>query len=376
MHVCVITRNLNVKNGVATHVNHLIAQLEKQGIEVTVLAGDVNNGRVGGSECCRILPFNEFDRAADPRNLLFPALSLNRKVAALHRRKPIDLIHFHDSIAFTALRPVVRLLGIPTFFTVHSLYIARPETSPYPPSVARKYRLANRCALRRADRVLCVSSETRQRAAQLAGESERLLVVPNFIDLPGGATPLHASPASPETIIFVGTLSPIKGVEHLLAAAPLVLAHHPRARFLIVGDGSERQRLEAQCDALNLRAQVEFAGRVEREATAEWYCKAGIMAVPSLDEAQGIVVLEAFAHGLPVVASRVGGIPDMVEEGVSGLLVPPGDAEALAAGINRLLDERDLWARCAAGAAAAAGRYSWERGILRIIALYNEVTRS
>lgn len=376
MHVCVITRNMNVKNGVATHVNHLIARLEEQGVDVTAIAADVEEGISGRIERIRIRSFNEFETAIDPRNLLLPALVLMRRIIALHKRKPIDLIHFHDSIAFTALRPVTAFFHIPTLFTVHSLYIARPETSPYPAHVARKYKLANRCALKKATKVLCVSSETRQRAVQLAGESPRLLVVPNFIDFIPSAARSTGKSFSPATSIFVGTLSPIKGVNFLIEAIPRVLDRHAEARFLIVGDGSERARLAKRAEELGLGNHIRFIGRVEREATAEWYSQAGIMVVPSLDEAQGIVVLEAFIHGLPVVASKVGGIPDMVDEGRNGLLVPPGDPDAIGSAINRLLDDRALWETCSQNARETALRYSWEKGILQIISLYQEAQRN
>jgi len=371
MHICLIVRRLNAKNGVATQVNHLVHQLAKQGMEVTVLAADVTDGISGRIEHLGIREFNEFDNGLNPRNLLLPALSLNGKIAALRRRKPIDVLHFHDSLAFAALRPLTALAGIPTVFTVHSLYITRPESSPYPPRVARKYRIANRSALKHASRVICISTDTMQRAAQLAGDSGRLLMISNFIDLPRPAgrkkPPL---PAKSSTCIFVGTLSPIKGVHHLLPAFARVIARHPRTSLLLVGDGSEKQRLEALAVEMGIEKKIKFVGRVAQEQTAAWYRKAGILVLPSLDEAQGIVVLEAFVYGLPVVASRIGGIPDMVKDGWNGLLVPPGDAEALAAAICRLLEKKTFWKSCALNARETSLRFSWDEGIHRIIAVY------
>jgi glycosyltransferase involved in cell wall biosynthesis len=173
----------------------------------------------------------------------------------------------------------------------------------------------------------------------------------------------------------VGTLGAIKGVEHLLAAVPEVLSKHPGTSFILVGDGPERDRYETMVDQRDIRAKVRFVGRVAREATTEWYQQAGLMVVPSLDEAQGIVVLEAFAHGLPVVASNVGGIPDMVKDGYNGLLVPPGDSAKLAAGICRLLEDRELWSRCSFHARETAHRYSWGEGISQILGLYAELLK-
>jgi glycosyltransferase involved in cell wall biosynthesis len=173
----------------------------------------------------------------------------------------------------------------------------------------------------------------------------------------------------------VGSLLSIKGIEYLLAAVPEVLKSHSGTSFILVGDGPERERLEIMVDGLSIRAQVRFVGRVDRDATAGWYRQASMMVVPSLDEALPMVVLEACAHGLPVVASKVGGIPDVVEDGWNGLLVPPGEPAALAAAICRLLDDQELWARCSENALTTAHRYSWEQGISQILDVYSEVLK-
>jgi 1,4-alpha-glucan branching enzyme len=366
---------MNSQDGVATHVTLLTRYLEKNGVDVTVLAVDVISGTIGKIEKIWIRPFLEYRHALHPRTLLLPALSLMLKVMALHMRKRIDILHFHDSTAFAASYPVVALLGIPTLHTIHSLSIVRPETSPYPPHVARKYLMANRVVIKKATRIICVSSDTRQRAVQVAGDSNRLQVIPNFIDQDSVNYRIESMPRPSSACLFVGSLLKIKGVDHLLAAVPEVLRIHPEASFTIVGDGPERERLEQVVDQLGIRSKVQYVGRVDREAAAEWYQQAGLVVVPSMDEAQSIVVLEAFAHGLPVVASNVGGIPDVVKDGHNGLLIPPGDAAALAAGVCRFIDDRQLWNRCSFNARETAHRYSWEQGILQILDLYQEVLK-
>jgi glycosyltransferase involved in cell wall biosynthesis len=133
----------------------------------------------------------------------------------------------------------------------------------------------------------------------------------------------------------VARLEPEKGHRTLLDAWPSVLAAVPAARLLVVGEGSERDSLESQADILGISDRVVFTGR--RDDVPAVTAALDVSVLPSYREAQGLSVLEAMALSRPVVASAVGGIPEMIEDGVSGLLVPPGDPVALAGAIVRLL---------------------------------------
>ncbi|HEX8940922.1 MAG TPA: glycosyltransferase, partial [Candidatus Limnocylindrales bacterium] len=126
-----------------------------------------------------------------------------------------------------------------------------------------------------------------------------------------------------------------KGHPTLLDAWPTVLRAVPDASLLVVGEGSQREALEAQAEALGITSRVVFTGR--RDDMPEVTAALDVAVLPSYREAQGLTILEAMALGRPVVASQVGGIPEMIEDGATGLLVPPHDADALAAAIIRLL---------------------------------------
>ena len=144
----------------------------------------------------------------------------------------------------------------------------------------------------------------------------------------------------------VARLEAEKGHRTLLEAWPLVLAAVPNAWLLVVGEGSEQDSLVAQAETLGISGRVVFTGR--REDVPAVTAALDVAVLPSYREAQGLSVLEAMALSRPVVASNVGGIPEMIEDGVSGLLVPPGDCEALAAAIVRLLSDHpyaDMLAR-------------------------------
>lgn len=133
----------------------------------------------------------------------------------------------------------------------------------------------------------------------------------------------------------VARLEPEKGHPTLLDAWPAVVAAVPDAHLLIVGEGSQREPLEAQAAALGIEDSVVFTGR--RDDVPAVTAALDVAVLPSYREAQGLSILEAMALSRPVVASAVGGIPEMIEDGRTGILVPPHDPAALAAGINRLL---------------------------------------
>ncbi|MBI3747845.1 MAG: glycosyltransferase family 4 protein, partial [Chloroflexi bacterium] len=138
----------------------------------------------------------------------------------------------------------------------------------------------------------------------------------------------------------VARLEPEKGHPTLLEAWPLVLRSCPDTYLLIVGEGSRRDALEAQARELRIAHRVVFTGR--RDDVPAVTAALDVAVLPSYREAQGMVILEAMALSRPVVASNVGGIPEMIDDGVTGLLVPPHDPAALAAAIVRLLTNHPL----------------------------------
>jgi 2-deoxystreptamine N-acetyl-D-glucosaminyltransferase/2-deoxystreptamine glucosyltransferase len=190
--------------------------------------------------------------------------------------------------------------------------------------------------LRRARVVLAVSSALAEEARALGARHVR--VVPNGIDLP--AEP--GTESEPPYVLFAGRLSPEKGILELVRAAEGLT-------LVVAGDGP-------------LRAEVpEARGMLPRAELEPLLAGAAVVAVPSLREGFGLVAAEGMAHGKPVVATAVGGLLDLVVDGDTGLLVPPGDVPALRAALERLLADRELRRRLgAAGRARAAERLSWD----------------
>jgi len=175
-----------------------------------------------------------------------------------------------------------------------------------------------------------------------------------------------------KVILFAGSLIERKGVRHLFAAMAEVRVVFPDYRLVILGDGAQRAELEALAASLGIRQMVEFAGELPPAAVADWMRRAALFVLPSLEEGLGAVLLEASASGTPVVASKVGGIPEAVTE-ETGRLVPPGDPAALAEAICGLLGKPDqLFTMGLRARERASARFDWPQIAARILAEYNQ----
>ena len=199
-------------------------------------------------------------------------------------------------------------------------------------------------ALRRADAVRAVSPFTEALVRGLGVEPAATF--PAFNDLGPFLAPRAPLPGAP-SVLFVGALEETKGVDTLAAAWRLAAPRVPGASLRLAGDGSRR----ALAEALGVR----WDRRLPHEQVAAALDEAWVLVLPSRSEGMGRVLVEAFCRGRGVVGTRAGAIPDLVADGVSGLLVDAGDAGALAEALVRVLSDRSLAERLGEGAAAAAG---------------------
>jgi glycosyltransferase involved in cell wall biosynthesis len=171
-------------------------------------------------------------------------------------------------------------------------------------------------------------------------------------------------------VAFVGRCEASKGLFDLLEAANLLRAAIPQVRLECAGDG-DLAKVARYALALNLGTRVSLPGWVDRSTTRELMRRASVFVLPSYAEGLPVSLLEAMAAGCPVVATRVGGIPDVITDGVDGVLVPPGDPEALAQAIGRILRD-PAYARALGNAAreTVANRYAAARSLERLEQLY------
>ncbi|HET9417195.1 MAG TPA: glycosyltransferase family 4 protein [Candidatus Limnocylindria bacterium] len=292
-----------------------------------------------------------------------------RELAAWLRREEIDLVHAHMYRAEVVGTRAAVAAGVPVIFaTVHSSRVRSPE------DVALLAELTPMM-----DRLIVPSDAIAHKVRCEGREGARFAVIPNGVDLSRFATPAPSStvradfdiPADAPLVGVVARLEAEKGHRFLLDAWPSVLAGTPEARLLIVGEGSEADALRARAASLGIVDRVVFTGR--REDISALTAELSLAVLPSLREAQGISILEAMARRVPVVASAVGGIPEVITSGVDGLLVEPSDPEALAGAVSRLLGDASLRRRIGdAGYRTVAERFSIDAQVRRIESVYDE----
>lgn len=263
---------------------------------------------------------------------------------------------------------LAQLLGIPYVVKVHGSDLNVQATH-----ALRRPQI--RAALRRSAAVVAVSRALADKAVALGANAARVHTLYNGVDgalfAPGDRDEARARLGLDATdaplLLYVGNLKDSKGCLDLLEAFPAVLATRPQARLLYVGAGPCRGALLARARALGVEARVQLAGAMPHAALPDWFRAADVLCLPSHNEGVPNVVLEAMACGTPVVATRVGGIPEVVP-GHAGRLVPLGDRAALSeALVDAATREWDI-----AAIAAHARGFSWEANIERLDAVLQQ----
>ncbi len=298
-----------------------------------------------------------------------------RTIRAIRRKAQemrVDLMHSHgyksNFYAYLAARPV----GIPVLATCHT-GTDRPEMT----AALRLYDWLDRGILRRVNQVVAVSPAIAEVLRQRGIPAERIAVVPNGVDVERfrNARPALALPEGAKAVGMVGRLTAHKGPDCFLEAASIVAVRIPEARFVLVGDGPERSRLERAAAQSGFGDRIVFTG-VRHDMPAV-YASLSVFALPSYSEGLPMSVLEAMAAGVPVIASRVGAIPQLIESERDGLLVHPGAPAKLAEAIVRVL-EHPAWAQELSRSAQqrVMREYSSESMARRYQPLYESLCRS
>lgn len=252
------------------------------------------------------------------------------------RRERIQVLHAHDIYSNIFAVPWARLAGVPAVIASRRWWT---ET------IRREHVWMNRQSYRFAHRVLANSASVGELVVKEGVPPARVRVVTNFVDEEAFIPPPAAWVAEQRQALGIGAGDTVIGIvanfhaikDHatLLRAVAALAPVHDRLRLVLVGDGAEAERLRALAGELAIADRVVFAGRRPQSPTMHWLFDLSVLS--SRGEGFPNSIVEAMAAGRPVVATRVGGVPDAVDDGTTGLLVPPGSPDAMAQAIDRVL---------------------------------------
>lgn len=380
MHVCFAAIDYHESGsggGIASYVSAVGQELVARGHEVTVLASGPERGVIkdGGVRVMRAPAGNlhwYLHKLHAPSLAVLPvrelewSRALRRELDRLIQESPVDVIEStHHGGQFLRLGPdgppvIARLHGDQYTFAKHA-----------GDRITLGIRLTHRLQQAAWARAAAVTAPSRHYADEIAVDAgwsdDRISVIPNPVSpvMVEEARDSADDDGRAGSVLFVGRLQRVKGILPLLQSVPSVMRHAPDTRYIIAG----ARHVSVDDDALgaamaggDASSHVRIVGHVPWRQLPALYREASIYVMPSYYETFGLSVVEAMAFGLPVIASRAGALPELVEDGVTGLLVPPGDAEALADATVKLLADSRLRRRLGrAGRERALAEYNVSR---------------
>ena len=306
------------------------------------------------------------------------ALALAVKQHEVAKREQLDLMHVHYAIPHAATAWLAKQmlehegLHLKIVTTLHGTDITLVGQDP-------SYYTLTKFSIEQSDAVTAVSAYLREETYRAFGCGDcDVRVIPNFISAADYHPPtddsfrrrLAPKGGGHRVLVHVSNFRPVKRIGDVVRIFAGVRQQLP-ATLVLVGDGPDRDAAEQQVDSLGLRKDVRFLGKVE--SVGDVLRGADLFLLPSATESFGLAALEAMACGVPVVASAAGGIPEVVEDGKTGFLAPPGDVATMVDRALRALGNADEHSRLKRNAAARALDFSADRVVPRYEALYEEV---
>jgi D-inositol-3-phosphate glycosyltransferase len=306
-----------------------------------------------------------------------------------------DLIHAHYWMSGVAAMSLRETWHVPIVQMFHTLVLMKNSVARTPSEIEGAYRLkGEEKVIIGANRLVAATSAEKMQLETLYGaDSDKITIIPpgvdvsHFYPIPADeARAFVGTPPNEQMILFVGRIEPLKGVENLMRAIALmrrrgISCEIPHYLTIIGGDSeadelkvtAEMARLKRLCGELDICDMILFLGKRSQDILPYYYSAAELLVMPSHYESFGMVALESMACGTPVVASRVGGLAYLVQDGVNGYSVPDGDIETLSERITLLLRDPAHREELGRQAVSYAQDYSWEKIARRIADLYHEL---
>jgi len=256
-------------------------------------------------------------------------------------KESFDLVHTHGYFADIISTPICKILNIPHLTTCHGLIFSKDM---------RLYNTLGMLNYRYCKRIISVSSQTKDYLVKNGINESKIVVIQNaiqssykeedFVRIRINTRQYLNVPDETLVIGFIGRLSEEKGVHFLIKAASVLKERNEKFKIIIIGDGPERKQLENLVRSEGLNTDILFAGF--QNSIEEWMPVFDIFVLPSLTEGTPMALLEAMSFGIPVIASAVGGVPRVIENGVNGILIEPGNILDLCCNLQMLITDREL----------------------------------
>lgn len=303
---------------------------------------------------------------------MFQIKNIIQKIRAYRDPFGPIVVHSHGARA-NLLTRLILPRGIPSVYTEHS-YVEGYHLKSSVNEFFQKYFL--RRLNKRTNKIIAVSSPVANFLVDNdLARADQVVVIPNAVDAAQFTKAAKVKPvnAGNKSVVIgaVGNLNKQKGHEYLIEAMKLILVRYPQATCEIIGDGEQRIMLEEQIRSNKLEHHITLFG--QKKDTAKYLKNWDVFVLPSTAETFGIVILEAMASGVPVVASRTGGIIDIIENKRNGLLVEPKDVDGLAAAILEIIDHPVEAAKFKRAGLQTIKRFDWSNVIKDIEKVYTEV---
>jgi phosphatidylinositol alpha-mannosyltransferase len=350
--------------GVNDHVRHTYEAMRRLGHDVWIITSKYGKQRTTEGHVIRLGTGFAF-----PANGSMGRVTLSwrfkQQARELLAERRFDVLHFHE--------PLVPFLSPPMLHHSDTVNVATfPAFGGFSPAYWIRKRFAHRL-VDNLDGRIAVSGAARHFISRyFPGD---YTIIPNGVDLDrfADAEPFEELRDGTINILFVGRFEERKGLIHLLKAYHRLRKRHVDARLLVIGSGPKAREYRRYVGLRGVR-DVEFLGRVSDDDKARYFASADIFCSPATgQESFGVVLLEAMAAGVPIVASDIHGYKNVLQRGVQGLLVEPRNHRALAAALYTLSNDADLRHRLGDAGRARAPEYSWDRVTERIVDFYHDV---
>jgi glycosyltransferase involved in cell wall biosynthesis len=370
-----------IVGGVARHCYGLAKALAHKRLEVHVIT--LGFPGAPGYEEIEGVKINRFPIELGHPNFITWTLLFNhfleKGLSDLSQKVELDLLHVHDWLVAPSGISFKHFMDKPMVLTVHSTEHGR--SSLHSPD---SYTIdgIEWWSTYEASKIIVASNSMRDEVCgHFHIQHEKVKIIPNGIDVTKfqvstdrqAVRSRYGVQPHEKLVLCVGRLVPQKGIEYLIRAVPAIADHYPEAKFVFVGEGWMRDYLESVSRSTGHQWKIKFTGFISDEELAALMPNSDVLVIPSIYEPFGIVALEGMAAGVPVVASQVGGLAEVIEHDRTGVFVYPRNPESIAWGVDRMLSNPDHAMRMAKNARETVEKqFSWKAIAGKTVDIYKE----